>query len=134
MLNLSVLLVEDNADDKELAIWVLGKIGLRSITFARDGQEAVNMLHGNGKAGVEPSCRPDIILLDLRLPRIDGLDVLRRIRADERTKDIKVFALTSSEDPRDVQACKELGVTAFLSKPLGMDSASILTKSDRNPP
>lgn len=124
---MKVMLVEDNRDDRELAIWVLNKIGLQNITVANDGQEAINMLHGDFNAGVGPTCRPDIVLLDLRLPRIDGLEVLRRIRSDERTRDIKVFALTSSEDPHDKKTCKELGVIAFLSKPLKIDNASILT-------
>lgn len=124
---MKVMLVEDNRDDKELAIWVLNKIGLQNIIVANDGQEAISMLHGDFSAGVGPTCRPDIVLLDLRLPRIDGLEVLRRIRSDERTMDIKVFALTSSEDPHDKETCKELGVIAFLSKPLKIDNASVLT-------
>lgn len=128
MQNLSVMLIEDNRDDKELAIWVLSKIGLFDVTVARDGQEAINMLHGNTNSAVGPTCQPDVILLDLRLPKIDGLEVLRRIRSDERTKDINVLALTSSEDPHDIHTCQELGVTAFLSKPLKVNVASILSK------
>jgi CheY-like chemotaxis protein len=112
------MLVEDNNDDEELAIWVLKKIGMNNITVARDGLEALDMLHGNEVSGIEATCRPDMIILDLRLPKIDGLDVLRRIRSDERTKDIKVYALTSSDDPYDREVCAELGVPAFFSKPL----------------
>jgi len=119
----SVMLIEDNRDDNELAIRVLKKIGLQDITIARDGLEAINMLLGNMNSGVGPTSQPDIILLDLRLPKIDGLDVLRRLRSDEKTNDIKVFALTSSEDPHDIEVCNELGVIAFLSKPLKVDVA-----------
>lgn len=122
MKNLSVMLVEDNSDDEELAIWALEKIGLENITVAQDGLEAINMLHGNENSGLGATCRPDIIILDLRLPKIDGLDVLRRIRSDERTKDIKIFALTSSEDPYDKEVCTELGVPAFFSKPLKVNA------------
>ncbi len=114
----SVMLIEDNDDDLELTIWVLKKIGLEFISIARDGQEAITMLHGDEESGGAASCRPDIIILDLRLPKVDGIDVLRRIRSDERTKDIRVFALTSSEDPHDRELCNELGVPAFFSKPL----------------
>jgi two-component system response regulator len=114
----SVLLVEDNKDDQVLALWVLNKLGLNNVTVASDGLEALHLLHGNSGAGVDVSCKPDIIILDLRLPKLDGLDVLRRLRSDERTKDISVYALTSSEDPYDKQVCNELGVPAFFAKPL----------------
>ena len=118
MNKLSVLLIEDNRDDEELAIWILKKIGLDNITVARNGLQAITILHGDNDSGVEATCKPDIIILDLRLPEIDGLDVLRIVRADECTKDIRVYALTSSEDPYDRQVCNELGVPAFFAKPL----------------
>ena len=118
MKNMTVMLVEDNKDDEELAVWVLRKIGIENITVARNGLEANTMLHGDESSGVDPVCRPDMILLDLRLPKIDGLDVLRSIRSDGRTKDIMVYALTSSDDPYDKEVCKELGVPAFFAKPL----------------
>lgn len=121
MSEMSVLLVEDNEDDRELAAWVLRKIGLTNITFATDGLEAIKLLHGEGESR-EATCRPDIIILDLRLPKLDGLDVLRRIRGDARTVDIRVYALTSSEDPYDKMVCAELGVPAFFSKPLKVDA------------
>lgn len=122
MTELSVLLVEDNEDDQELAIWVLKKIGMKNITVAKDGLEAVNMLLGDELSERDGGYRPDIIILDLRLPKMDGLDVLRKIRSDERTKDIRVYALTSSEDPYDREVCAELGVPAFFSKPLKVNA------------
>jgi CheY-like chemotaxis protein len=118
MKKLSVMLVEDDSDDAEIAVWTLKKIGLEDIVVARDGLEAVQMRFGDEVSGVVAACRPDIIILDMRLPKIDGLDVLRKIRSDERTKEIKVYALTSSTDPYDRQVCAELGVSAFFSKPL----------------
>lgn len=118
MKSLSVLLIEDNCDDEELAMWVFKKFANVSVVVARDGLDALHMLFGDEITGAGPTCSPDIIFLDLRLPKIDGLDVLRRIRNDERTATTKVVALTSSEDPHDRQVCNELGVLAFLSKPL----------------
>jgi two-component system response regulator len=122
MRDISVLLIEDNRDDEWFAKWTLKKIGLTDITIAHDGHAALLMLHGDEENGIRESCSPDIILLDLRLPKIDGLEVLRRIRDDERTKNITVLILTSSEDPRDKEACRKLGVTAFFHKPLNEEA------------
>ncbi len=116
--SISALLVEDNADDEFLAIRCLNKVGLDTIAIARDGLEAIKMLQGDANSGVEASCRPDVIFLDLKLPKIDGVDVLRRIRAGEQTRFIKVVILTSAEDQRSKQACHDLAVAAYLSKPL----------------
>jgi CheY-like chemotaxis protein len=118
MRNISVLLIEDNCDDEWFAKWTLKKIGLTDVTTARDGYEALLKLHGDNFRGIGKSCAPDIILLDLRLPKIDGLEVLRRIREDERTKTTAVLILTSSEDPHDKEVCRKLGVTAIFPKPL----------------
>jgi two-component system response regulator len=118
MRDISVLLIEDNCDDEWFAKWTLKKIGLANVTTARDGYEALLMLHGDDLRSIRKSCSPAIILLDLRLPKIDGLEVLRRIRDDERTKTVTVLILTSSEDPHDKEVCKKLGVTAILPKPL----------------
>ena len=116
--NLTVLLVEDNCDDEELAMWVLRKHGHLDVVVARDGLEALQMLLGDEQTGRGPTCRADIVFLDLRLPKIDGLEVLRRIRGDERTAATRVVVLTSSEDPHDRQVCTEFGALAFISKPL----------------
>jgi CheY-like chemotaxis protein len=118
MTDLHVLLVEDNRDDEELALWSLGKIGVTHVAVAHDGLEALTLLFGSSpSAGQEPFL-PDILLLDLRRPKIDGLEVLKQLRSNERTKTLKVFALTSSEDPQDKKICSALGVIAFFSKPL----------------
>jgi CheY-like chemotaxis protein len=116
--DISVLLIEDNCDDEWFAKWTLKKIGLNNVTTARDGYEALLKLHGDSLRNIRESCSPDIILLDLRLPKIDGLEVLRRIRNDDRTKNSTIIILTSSEDPHDKDICSKLGVTAFFPKPL----------------
>lgn len=118
MTDLHVLLVEDNRDDEELALWSLGKAGLTHVTVAHDGLEALTLLLGSSPSAGEEPLLPDILLLDLRLPKIDGLEVLKQLRGNERTKMLKVFALTSSEDPQDKKICSDLGVIAFFSKPL----------------
>jgi two-component system, response regulator len=118
MKDISVLLIEDNKDDEWLTLRVLKKIGLNNVTVARDGITALAKLLGDQETGEGVFCAPDLIVLDLRLPKIDGLDVLRKIRADHMTREIDVLVLTSSEDPHDIDVCKQLGVIAFVSKPL----------------
>lgn len=108
---LRVLLVEDNRDDEFLATWVLKRAGLEQIAVASDGSEALEMLSGE-----EPV--PDLLILDLRLPRIDGREVLRRVRADGRTVNLPVLILTSSEDRGDKEFCQRHGCVEFASKPL----------------
>ena len=112
MLPQSVLLVEDNKDDEFLALRMLRKAGITAIRFARDGQEALDMLLASDQLLSE------VVLLDLRLPLVDGLEVLAAIRRHKETKTLPVLVLTSSEDPLDKEVCSRLGVTAFLGKPL----------------
>jgi len=109
---LSILLVEDNTDDEYIALHVLGKAGFHGVTVARDGMEALRLLFDETRA------LPRLLLLDLRLPKIDGLEVLRRIREDERLKQLPVTILSSSEDLKDKENCHRLGILAFLSKPI----------------
>ncbi len=110
-----VLLVEDNPDDEFLAMWVLRKVGLKRVSVARDGREALDLLSdaAGGEGGV-----PDLVILDLRLPRIDGIEVLKRIREDARTSDLPVLVLTSSEDAGDKESCRRLGIIDYCYKPL----------------
>ena len=110
MKDLKVLLVEDNVDDVELTLDALGELGVVQVEVACDGVEALDRLQ-RGPV-------PDLLLLDLRLPLVDGLEVLARLRSQQDLKAIKVVVLTSSESPRDMAVCKSLGVTAYLSKPL----------------
>lgn len=121
MQDAEILLVEDNSNCEELALWALRKAGYSKVAVARDGVEALGMLLGE-KANEEGYHEPNFVLLDMKLPKIDGVGVLQRIRSDERTKGLKVFALSSSEDPRDLEECLNLGVLAVLPKPLNPDT------------
>lgn len=123
--DLSVLLVEDNGDDEWLALRSLRKAGIGDVTVARDGAEAVRLLHG-----APAPCRPGIVFLDLRLPGLDGVEVLQRIRTDERTREVRVVVLSSSEDPHDKARCRELGVTEFCPKPLSIERLAELGLAD----
>ncbi|BCG45383.1 Response regulator receiver protein [Citrifermentans bremense] len=120
MQDAEILLVEDNSNCEELALRALRKAGYSNVAVARDGAEALGILLGEATEGNTHN-EPDFVLLDMKLPKIDGVGVLQRIRSDERTKRLKVFALSSSEDPKDLEECRNLGVLAVLPKPLNPD-------------
>jgi two-component system response regulator len=110
-----VLLVEDNPNDEELTLRAFKKNNiLNEVVVARDGAEALALLLP-GDAGTAP---PALILLDLKLPKVDGLEVLRRIRADERTRRIPVVVLTTSAQEEDIVASYNLGANAYVLKPV----------------
>jgi two-component system response regulator len=115
-----ILLVEDSADDVELARRAFGKSNIAStIVVARDGAEALEYLFATGAhAGRDARILPEVVLLDLKLPRIDGLEVLGRMRADERTRRIPVVILTSSNEAQDVIRGYNLGANSFVRKPV----------------
>jgi CheY-like chemotaxis protein len=115
-----ILLVEDNANDEELTIRSLKKNRvINDITVVRDGAEAVDYLFARGAhANRDPKDLPDVILLDLNLPKISGLDVLRAIRADECLKILPVVILTSSKQDRDVIEGYRLGANSYVVKPV----------------
>jgi two-component system, response regulator len=115
-----ILLVEDQAGDVELAVRAARKSNPRNeVVVATDGMEALDYLFGTGRyAGQEPKAIPDLILLDLKLPQIDGLAVLARLRADERTRHIPVVILTGSRDERTVVSSHDLGANRFIVKPV----------------
>lgn len=121
-----ILLVEDNANDLELTIRALKKHNLANRLFTvKDGEEALEFLFAEGRyAGRAMNHSPKVVLLDLKLPKVDGLEVLKRIKTDERTKQIPVVALTSSKEDRDVIKTYKLGVNSFVSKPVGFDEFS----------
>lgn len=111
-----VLIVEDNPNDLELAMhaFEVNKLS-NTVQVARDGQEALDYLHGaDGRA----SALPKVILLDLKLPKVDGLEVLRRIRADDALRHLPVVILTSSREERDVVDSYNLGVNSYIVKPV----------------
>jgi len=114
-----ILLVEDNPDDELLTVRGLrhGNI-INEIVVAHDGQEALDHLFG---AGGRERVFPTVILLDLKLPKVDGLEVLRRIRADERTKKLPVVILTSSTHEQDLVESYQLGCNSYIRKPVDFD-------------
>ena len=115
-----ILLVEDNPDDEELTLLSLRKNNLaHDIVVVRDGVEAVEFLFGNGQyAHRDVSHVPTVILLDLKLPKLDGLGVLKRLRAEERTRTLPVVVLTSSSQDADVIASYNLGANSYVRKPV----------------
>jgi two-component system response regulator len=115
-----ILLVEDNPDDEALTLRALKKSNiLNKVRVARDGVEALDFLHATGAhAGRDTGHQPQLVLLDLNLPRISGLEVLRRMRADERTKMTPVVVLTSSKEEEDMVASYSLGANSYVRKPV----------------
>jgi CheY-like chemotaxis protein len=118
--NNTILLVEDNPDDEELTVRALRRNNIANeIVVARDGVQALDYLFGTGPhAGRDVNLRPQVILLDLKLPKLDGLGVLRRIRADDRTKFVPVVVLTSSNEERDLIDSYGLGANSYVRKPV----------------
>ncbi len=116
----TILLVEDNPTDEKLTTRAFRSCGVANeITVARDGVEALDYLFGTGAhAGRATDDLPAVVLLDLKLPRIDGLEVLRRLRADERTKLLPVVILTASAEEEDVARGYSLGANAYVRKPV----------------
>ena len=115
-----ILLVEDNPDDEALTTRALKKANLRNaIVVARDGVEALDYLFGTGAhAGRDANALPQVVLLDIKLPKIDGLEVLRRLRADERTALLPVVILTSSSEEQDMIDGYRLGANSYVRKPV----------------
>jgi two-component system response regulator len=114
-----ILLVEDNPDDEALTLRALKKNHiLNDVVVAHDGVEALDYLFGTGARGGKAGLAPQVVLLDLKLPRIDGLEVLRRIRADDRTRLLAVVVLTSSKEEEDVVRSYQLGANAYVRKPV----------------
>jgi two-component system response regulator len=115
-----ILLVEDSPDDEELTLRALRKNNVKNeIIVAHDGVEALDYLFGTGAhAGRDLSVQPQVILLDLKLPRIDGLEVLQRIRADDRTRVLAVVVLTSSKQEEDIARSYARGANSYVRKPV----------------
>ena len=116
----SILLVEDNPDDEELTLRALNRnLIANDVVVAHDGEEALDFIFGRGAwAGRDPANLPALILLDLNLPVLDGLGVLRQIRADERTRRAPVVILTSSSEQRDLVRSYDLGANSYVRKPV----------------
>jgi len=115
-----ILLVEDNASDEKLALLAFKKSGVPcTIVVARDGADALDYVFASGKhAGRDPTASPALILLDLQLPRVNGLEVLRQIRAGVETKLLPVVVLTASREDQDLLRSYSLGANAYIRKPV----------------
>jgi two-component system response regulator len=119
-----ILLVEDNPDDEALTLHALAKFKVgNTVIVARNGVEALDYLFGTGAyAGRDPDSLPTVVLLDLKLPKIDGLEVLRRIRADAHTRLLPVVLLTSSNEEEDRLRGYSLGANSYVRKPVDFDA------------
>jgi CheY-like chemotaxis protein len=114
-----ILLVEDDPNDIELTLSALSQHNLaKEITAVRDGVEALDFLYRRGEFAQRPAGYPEVILLDLKMPRMDGLEVLRQLKTDEQLRLIPVVVLTSSREALDLEACYRLGVNGYVVKPV----------------
>lgn len=120
---LQILLVEDNPADAEMTMDALRQSRLvNKVQWVKDGAEALDYLFGRGAASAAETRRLRLVLLDLRLPRVDGLEVLRVLRADERTRRLPVVVLTSSHEEIDIVRAYDLGANSYLVKPVGSEA------------
>jgi two-component system response regulator len=126
-----ILVVEDNPDHLELTVLTLEELGIQvQIAVARDGVQALDFLWGQGEhAGRDTRRQPAFVLLDLKLPRLSGLDVLRSLRAHPLTALVPVIILSSSSEQSDIEACYQSGASSFVRKPV--DFAEFTKKIDR---
>jgi two-component system response regulator len=119
---LNILLVEDNPDDVELALHALKKNNIiNHVEVVRDGQEALDYLFYKGKYSNSPHPLPGLILLDLKLPKVDGIQILKDIKVDRKRKLIPVVVRTSSKEEKDVIESYDLGVNSYIRKPVNFD-------------
>ncbi len=120
-----ILLVEDNPTDAELTMRALRKGNLANhITWVKDGAEALEFIFRNGAYAGRPDQNPRLILLDLKLPKVDGIGVLKRLKADDRTRAIPVVMVTSSQEGRDITESYKLGVNSYVVKPVEFEQFS----------
>ncbi|MGZ7043659.1 MAG: response regulator [Methanobacterium sp.] len=120
---IEVLLVEDNETDAELTIRALKKKNLaNNLVWVKDGEEALEFIFATGRYSErEIQDLPKLVLLDLRMPKVDGMEVIRRIKDDERTNKIPIVVLTSSKEDKDIVESYNLGVNSYVSKPVEFD-------------
>lgn len=119
---MEILVIEDNAQDLELMLRALRKANFANrLQVARDGAEALELIFGQDGFAAKPGAAPKVILLDLKLPKIDGPEVLQKIKGDERTRNIPVVVLTSSKEQRDVVESYRLGVNSYIVKPVSFE-------------
>ncbi len=118
--HIEVLLIEDNPDDAKLTIRALKKENLaNNLIHLKDGAEALDFIFAEGEfAGRDATCKPRVILLDLKMPKVNGMEVLERIKTDPSTKTIPVVILTSSDEDPDIKKCYALGANSYIVKPV----------------
>jgi two-component system, response regulator len=126
---IGILLVEDNPLDAELSMNALkGDRVMNQITWVRDGEEALDYLFRRGRYADRPDVAPRLVLLDLKMPKVGGVEVLRAIKSDERLKRIPVVVMTSSQEERDLAMTYELGVNSYVVKPLDFNTFAEITR------
>jgi CheY-like chemotaxis protein len=124
-----ILLVEDNALDAELTVRALKNGGLANkLLWVKDGQQALDYLFRHGDYSQRDELYPRLVLLDLKMPRVDGIEVLKAIKADERTKRIPVVVMTSSQEEKDVAQSYDLGVNSYVVKPVDFNAFADLAR------
>lgn len=117
-----LLVVEDDDDDLELTLRALKGINLLDkVRTVRDGKEALDYIYTKDTGNTEKADRLKVVMLDLKLPKVSGLEVLKKLKSDERTKSIPIVVLTSSKESSDLQQCYELGVNSYIVKPFGLE-------------
>ena len=122
-LPVEILLVEDSESDLKLALRALKKANVSNrIEVARDGEEALDFMLGRGAHAGRPNESPRLVLLDLKLPKVDGLEVLRTLKADPRTRRVPIVILTSSKEQRDLVESYQLGVNSYIVKPVDFEN------------
>ena len=125
----TILLVEDNSDDVELTLEVFEELNLgNKIIVVRDGAKALDYLFGEGVYADTRPVLPQVMLLDLKLPKVDGLEVLRRVRASERTRRLPVVILTSSKEETDLTRSYDLGANSYIRKPVDFEQFTLAVR------
>ena len=121
---IEILLIEDSPNDAEMTIRALRKNNIANkVTHLHDGAQALDFIFGTGEYnGRNINNKPKVILLDLKMPKVDGIEVLRKVKANEQTKTIPVVVLTSSKEDPDVKTCYELGANSYIVKPVGFEN------------
>ena len=126
---MEILLAEDNEDDAMLTIRSLKPYMKNELIWLKDGEEALNYLFGRGEyAERDVSFKPKVILLDLKMPKVDGIQVLKEIKSHENTKNIPVVIMTSSKEDKDLKTCYELGANSYVVKPIDFNQFSKAAK------
>jgi two-component system response regulator len=127
--DVQILLAEDNPLDAELAMTALRGAQLASsITWVKDGEEALDYFFCRGRHANRPDVLPRLVLLDLKMPKVDGIEVLRAVKSDERLKHIPIVMMTSSQEESDIAETYKLGVNSYIVKPLDLDTLVDITR------